>query len=303
MHHRHAELHRGVVEQVAAGEVVGSVDHHVVPVEDVHDVVGAEANVIGDDVYVRVDRGEGLLGRVDLAFTDPVQVVEDLALEIRLVDHVHVDDADPSHPGGRQVQGGRRTQTAGSQQQDAGVQQLQLALLAHLGQEHVALVAVALVGTQGARGAPVAALILPTVEAAVHGDHVGVAQLLEGVGGERRADPAGTHDDEWLVPVVDPTLDAGLEVAPRDVDRVGNRPLLELVGLADVEEEVAGSQQRLGARRLDLGDPGLGVPQQVSKGSHSEILPIWSGFDHRAVRRSRHGPARVMNRGWSAAVR
>ena len=114
-----------------------------------------------------------------------------------------------------------------------------MALLAYFGQEQVALVPVALLWAQGARGAPVASLVLPPVEASLHGDHVGVAKLLEGVGGERRPHPAGAHHDDGLVTVGHPVLDVGLQVAPGDVQRVGNGPLLVLVGLADVEEEVA----------------------------------------------------------------
>ena len=54
MYHRNAQLHRGVGEQVAAGEVVGTVHHYVVPVEDLHDVVGAQADVVGHDIHVGV---------------------------------------------------------------------------------------------------------------------------------------------------------------------------------------------------------------------------------------------------------
>ena len=87
-----------------------------------------------------------LLGRVDLAVTDAIDVVQDLALQVGLVDDVHVDDADGAHAGGRQVQRGRRAEAAGAEQQHLGVEQLELALLAHLGQQEVALVAVALLG-------------------------------------------------------------------------------------------------------------------------------------------------------------
>ena len=48
--------------------------------------------------------------------------------------------------GGGQVERGRRAEPAGAEQQHLGVEQLQLALLADLGQQQVALVAVALLG-------------------------------------------------------------------------------------------------------------------------------------------------------------
>ena len=94
-------LHKGgVVKQVAGREVVRSVDDHVVRADDIEDVVRPEAHVVGDDVDVGIHGRQGLLRRVDLALADAVEVVEDLALEVRRVDDVHVDDADRAHPGG-----------------------------------------------------------------------------------------------------------------------------------------------------------------------------------------------------------
>jgi hypothetical protein len=94
VHHGDAELHARVVEQVAAREVVGAVDDHVVAGDDVHDVRRVEARVVGDDVDVGVEHAQRLLRRVDLAVTDAVEVVQDLTLQVRRVDLVHVDDAD-----------------------------------------------------------------------------------------------------------------------------------------------------------------------------------------------------------------
>ena len=82
---------------------------------------------------VGVERGERLLRRVDLAVTDAIDVVQDLALQVRLVDDVHVDDAERADARGREVQRGRRAEAAGAEQQHLGVEQLQLALLADLG--------------------------------------------------------------------------------------------------------------------------------------------------------------------------
>ena len=86
---------------------------------------------------------ERLLRRVDLAVADAVEVVEDLALQVRGVDLVHVDDADRADAGRGEVQRGRRAEAAGAEQEHLGVEQLGLALDADLGQQEVALVAVA----------------------------------------------------------------------------------------------------------------------------------------------------------------
>ena len=77
--------------------------------------------------YVGVDGGQRLLRGVDLALADAVDVVEDLALQVRLVDDIHVDDADRADAGSRQVERGRRAEAAGAEQQHPGVEQLQLA--------------------------------------------------------------------------------------------------------------------------------------------------------------------------------
>ena len=180
MDHRDPLEQRGVVHEVTGGEVVRPVHDRVVAVDDVEDVVGAQPHVVGDDVHVRVERGQRLLRRVDLAVAHPVHVVQDLALQVRLVDDVHVDDAERADPGCRQVEGGRRAEAAGAEQQHLGPEQLQLADLAHLGQEEMALVPVALRRSQGLGGGPRAAVVLPAVEPADQRLHVGVALQASG---------------------------------------------------------------------------------------------------------------------------
>ncbi len=154
MHDRDAELHARIVEQVAAREVVGTVDDHVVAGDDVHDVRRVEPGVVGDDVDVGVEHRQRLLRRVDLAVTDAIDVVEDLALEVRRVDVVHVDDADRADPGRREVERGGRAEPAGAEHQHLGVEQLLLALDTDLGQQQVPLVPVHLFGAQRRRRAP-----------------------------------------------------------------------------------------------------------------------------------------------------
>ena len=95
--------------------------------------------------------GERLLGRVDLALADAVHVVQDLALQVRRVDDVHVDDAERADARGREVERGRRAEPAGAEQQHAALEQLLLPGLADLGQQDVAPVAVALLGGERLR--------------------------------------------------------------------------------------------------------------------------------------------------------
>ena len=120
---------------------------------------------------------------------DAVHRVQDLALEVRGVDHVHVDDADGAHPGRGQVQRGGRAEAARAEEQHPGVEQLELALLPHLGDEQVALVAVALLGGQGPGRLPGTALVLPAVEPAHERHHVACSRGRSGSWPRRRSAP------------------------------------------------------------------------------------------------------------------
>ena len=116
--------------------------------------------------------------------------MRDLALEVREVDDVVVDDAERAHPGGREVERGRRAEPAGAEQEHLRVEQLELALEPDLGHQQVARVALALLGAQRARYLDVVAAVLPERDAAAHGRDVLVAELLlKRVGGERGALP------------------------------------------------------------------------------------------------------------------
>ena len=107
---------RRVVHEVARREVVGAVDDDVVAVDDVEDVVGAEARVVREDVDVGVHRREGGLRAVDLAHPDAIKGVKDLALQVRRVDDVHVDDADRADARRGEVDGRGRAETARAEQ-------------------------------------------------------------------------------------------------------------------------------------------------------------------------------------------
>jgi hypothetical protein len=84
--------------------------------------------------------------------------VRDLALEVRRVDSVVVDDAEASDSGSRQIEGGRTAEAAGADQEDAGREELQLALDADLGNEDVAAVASALLCVERRRWEAVASV-------------------------------------------------------------------------------------------------------------------------------------------------
>ena len=75
---------------------------------------------------------------IDLRLAEPVGRVDDLALQVRLVDDVVVDDAERADACGGEVERRGRAEPAGADQQHARVEQLLLAGLADLGDQQVA---------------------------------------------------------------------------------------------------------------------------------------------------------------------
>ena len=77
--------------------------------------------------------------------------MDDLALEVRVVDDVGIDDAERADARRREVERRGRAEPAGADQEHARVEQLLLPLLADLGDQDVARVAGALLRAQRAR--------------------------------------------------------------------------------------------------------------------------------------------------------
>ena len=145
---------------------------------------------------------------------------------------------------------------------------LDLTFGADLGQQQVAHVADLLVGAERDRRAPRAALVLPPPEPADHRDDVGVAELLQRAGGERRAHPTGAVDDERCVLVGEPALDLRFEMTAGDVHGAVEGPGVVLVGLADIEHGGAIGDQRSRTRGVDFADLRLGGGEQISERGH-----------------------------------
>ena len=84
------------------------------------------------------------LAESTFGYADALGGVDDLALEVRDVDDVVVDDADRADAGGGEIERDRRAESAGAEQQHLAVEQALLAARADLRQQQVARVADAL---------------------------------------------------------------------------------------------------------------------------------------------------------------
>jgi len=104
---RLAEQHARVVHEVPRGEVVGAVHDEVVLAEQVQDVGRVEAQLVQVHLHERVDLVHGVGGRLRLRAADVALPVDDLALQVRLVHDVELDDAQGADTGGGEVHQGR----------------------------------------------------------------------------------------------------------------------------------------------------------------------------------------------------
>ena len=97
----------GVVHRVASHEVVRTVDDDVVSLHQVHRVVRVQRHVDGGQLEIGVERLQAFGRRLDLGSPLVSGIVEDLALQVRDIDLVELDQREVPDPGCRQVESGR----------------------------------------------------------------------------------------------------------------------------------------------------------------------------------------------------
>src|SRR6185369_5918480 len=82
-----------------------------------------------------------ILCRGQLRAPDVRRAVDDLALQIAEVDHVVVDETDGAHTGGGEIHRGRRTQSAGADEQNLAGLEAALPVEAHFRHDQMPAVA------------------------------------------------------------------------------------------------------------------------------------------------------------------
>ena len=148
------EKHAGVVDQISGGEVVGAVEDDVVVGEDVQHVALVKPRLVLNHVDVRIQGIDGQPRRFDLRHPNALRRVDHLALQVRIVDDVGVDNPERADSRSGEVKRGGRTETAGANQEDLRIEELALPLFAHLRDQEMPAVAPALVRRQSLRDAP-----------------------------------------------------------------------------------------------------------------------------------------------------
>ena len=94
VYQRLAELHAGVVEQVARREVVGAVDDDIDAVQQAFDIAAGDALGDGLDAGARIERASASpAAESTFGIADARVGVQDLPLQVAAVDDVVVGDA------------------------------------------------------------------------------------------------------------------------------------------------------------------------------------------------------------------
>ncbi len=195
--------------------------------------------------------------------------MDDLALQVRLVHDVRVDDPDATDTGGSEIERRGRAEAARADEQDLRVEQLQLPLLADLRDQQVTAVARALRSVQAGLELHGEAVALPVGESAGERDDVLVAEVGERLRREGRAVARRAVDDQRAARVGCQPLDPGLQMAARDVDGPGDVALVPLVLLPDVDDDgLAGVDPVPGLGRVELRDLGPRLLQELSIRRH-----------------------------------
>src|SRR2546426_732634 len=116
-----------IIHEVPCREVVRPIDDHVVVTQDVQRVVGRQSGLVGLHVDVRIDLRDPFFRDLDLLAPDVLRPIEHLALEIRLVDHVEVDDPEAADAGRAQILRERDAKAPCADNQSGRLFELQLA--------------------------------------------------------------------------------------------------------------------------------------------------------------------------------
>lgn len=117
---RNAQKYGGIVGQELRSEVIRGFDDEIVAAQIAGRVRRIQAIVDGLDFDVRVELDEMPRGSEGLGLADVGGVVEDLALEIREIQPIAVNEADVPDTGRGQIQQCRRPEAPGTDDEDPG---------------------------------------------------------------------------------------------------------------------------------------------------------------------------------------
>src|SRR6202050_793622 len=153
--------HARIVDQIASRKIVAAIDDDVVILDYVHHVFRREPDLVTIHLDRGIERVDRFLRRLGLHHADPIGGVNDLALEIRKIDGIEIHQPDGSHSGRRKIERRGRAERSRAEQQDLGIEEFGLTLLADFGNYEMTRVARDLILSELAIRDPRQSAILP----------------------------------------------------------------------------------------------------------------------------------------------
>src|SRR6056297_3015720 len=124
--------------EVSRCKIIRAIGDNVIVADEIERIRVIDPHIMGLDGDMRVEPFNCLASAFYLQAIHIVRVVRDLALKIGERNDIIVNDTDRTHTGGGEIKDHRRTNTAGTDKQDARSLELLLPLTANLSQHEVA---------------------------------------------------------------------------------------------------------------------------------------------------------------------
>ena len=121
-----------IIDQEFCRKIICSVDDEIVIPDDIHDVFGCDEFTICINFYIRVDCLHRFFCRFYFRLTKICRCMDDLSLKIGKIYLICIRDPDGSHTCCCKVKGCRCSKSAGSDDQNLGIQKLFLTFYSNL---------------------------------------------------------------------------------------------------------------------------------------------------------------------------
>ena len=131
----------GIVDEELCRKIICAVNYEIIVLDKIHDVFSGDESPVGIDLDSRIDRLHSFLCRLYLRLAHISGSMNDLPLKIGQVYLICVCNADSTHASCCQIHCCRSAQTACTNNQHLGIQQLLLSLYANFFQNDVAGIA------------------------------------------------------------------------------------------------------------------------------------------------------------------
>jgi hypothetical protein len=146
---RHAQGHAGIRHRQPRGKIVAAIKHHIGPGQQIGGIADANPHPVRDDVQFRIKPRRPSRGNRDFGLAQIARRKQRLALQVRRLDHIVVDQRQPPDPRARQILQRRIADAAHADQHHVRLGQPRLPGTAQFGQDDVTGEAIKAVWSHG----------------------------------------------------------------------------------------------------------------------------------------------------------